>query len=68
MQVILNEVQRMHPRSVQICTLFFKPASFRGNYEVRYVGREIGNEFIVGYGMDYNEQGRNLPAVYVLDE
>ena len=68
MQYMLQAVNALHPKSVRICTLFYKPQAFRGNYKVDYVGREIGNEFIVGYGMDYDEQGRTLPAVYVIDE
>ena len=63
MQHLLDEVQRLHPCSVRICTLFFKPGAFKGNYRVDYVGRNIGNEFIVGYGMDYDEEGRQLPEV-----
>ena len=58
----------VHPASVRICSLFFKPDAFKGDYKVDYVGREIGNEFIVGYGLDYDEQGRNLGEVLVLDE
>jgi hypoxanthine phosphoribosyltransferase len=63
MQHLLDEVQQLHPRSVRICSLFFKPGAFKGNYKVDYVGRNIGNEFIVGYGMDYDEEGRQLPEV-----
>lgn len=68
MRHILDAVWKLHPRSVRICALFYKPAAFKGDYKVDYVGREIGNEFIVGYGLDYDEQGRNLPEVLVLDE
>ena len=42
--------------------------AFKGDYKVEYVGREIGNEFIVGYGLDYDEHGRTLPEVYVIDD
>ena len=68
MSHILDAVWKLNPRSVRICALFYKPAAFKGDYKVDYVGREIGNEFIVGYGLDYDEQGRNLPEVLVLDE
>lgn len=68
MRHMLNAVQALHPSSVKICTLFFKPAAFKGDYKVDYVGREIGNEFIVGYGLDYDEQGRTLPEVLVVSE
>lgn len=64
---LLKEVAKMNPKSVSICTLFFKPAAFKGDYKVDYVGKEIGNEFIVGYGMDYDEQGRCLPEVMVVE-
>ena len=60
---LLDELQTLKPRSVRICALFYKPAAFKGGYKVDYIGREIGNEFIVGYGMDYDEQGRTLPEV-----
>lgn len=68
MATMLREVRAMGPRSVRVCALFFKPHAFRGDYRVDYVGREIGDEFIVGYGMDYDEQGRTLPEVYVIDQ
>lgn len=68
MQHMLAEVQALHPRSVRVCALFFKLGAFKGGYKVDYVGREIGNEFIVGYGLDYNERGRNLPEVMVVSD
>lgn len=68
MKHMLDAAWAMQPRSVRICTLFYKPAAFKGDYRIDYIGREIGNEFIVGYGMDYDEQGRTLPEVLILDE
>ena len=68
MKRMLQTVWALRPRSVKICTLFFKPNAFKGDYKVDYVGREIGNEFIVGYGLDYDEHGRTLKDVWVLDE
>ncbi len=66
MEHLLQEVGRLEPRSVRICSLFFKPAAFKGHFQVDYVGKEIGNEFIVGYGLDYDEEGRTLKEVYVV--
>ena len=66
MRKMLDAALALTPRSVRICTLFYKPEAFRGDYKVDYVGREIGNEFIVGYGMDYDEQGRTLPEIMVV--
>lgn len=54
------------PKSVKYATLFFKPEAYRGEIEIDYVGIEIENKFIVGYGLDYDELGRNLPDVYQL--
>lgn len=68
MEKMLREVWAQKPRSVRICTLFFKPGAFKGDYEVDYVGREIGDEFIVGYGLDYDEEGRTLKEVWVVED
>lgn len=61
-------LEEHHPASVEICTLFYKPASYRGDAPVRYRAMEIGNEFIVGYGLDYDQRGRNLKDVYVVTD
>lgn len=66
MKKMLEEVWALKPRSVRVCTLFYKPAAFKGDFKVDYVGREIGNEFIVGYGLDYDEHGRGLKDVWVV--
>lgn len=54
--------------SVKICSLFFKPACLQKEVQPDYIGFNIGPEFIVGYGLDYNEMGRNLRDVYQLIE
>ncbi len=54
-------------RSVTICTLFFKPAAYVGKETIDVAAFEIGNEFIVGYGLDYDQYGRELGDVYVVD-
>ena len=53
------------PASVEIATLFYKPASLRHELDLRYVALEIPNDFVVGYGLDYDGLGRNLSDVYV---
>jgi hypoxanthine phosphoribosyltransferase len=52
----------------KIATLFFKPEAYKKDIEIDYVGIRIPNKFIVGYGLDYDELGRNLPEVYKLKE
>ena len=54
------------PASVEICTLLRKPEAARMSLEVKYVGFDIPNKFVVGYGLDYNERYRNLRSVGTL--
>ena len=54
------------PASVQICTLLQKPEKLEVELDIDYVAMEIPNDFIVGYGLDYDQQGRNLPDIYTL--
>ena len=68
MNYLLDHLRAKNPASISICTLFFKPEKFLYEYEVDYVALSIGNEFIVGYGLDYNQLGRNLKDIYVIDE
>ena len=68
MNYLLDHLRRRNPASIAICTLFFKPDKFLYEYKIDYVAMPIGNEFIVGYGLDYNQIGRNLKDIYVLDE
>ncbi|WP_375416599.1 hypoxanthine phosphoribosyltransferase [uncultured Hymenobacter sp.] len=65
MQALLTQLTEKAPASLEVATLFFKPASLQHELHLRYVGREIPNDFIVGYGLDYDGLGRNLPDVYV---
>lgn len=55
-------------KDVRICTMLTKPEVYCKDEKLDYVGAEIPNKFIVGYGLDYDELGRNLPGIYVLDE
>ena len=68
MSYLLDYLKAKRPASVAICTLFFKPDKFLYNYKIDYTALSIGNEFIVGYGLDYNQLGRNLKDIYVVDE
>lgn len=61
---MLQELQKMEPRSVKVCSLLMKPGCFRGGFEVNYVGKEVEDDFIVGYGMDYDGEGRCLKEIY----
>jgi hypoxanthine phosphoribosyltransferase len=67
-QKIIAHLEEMQPASLKVATLFLKPEVCKGSVETQYVGFEISPLFIVGYGLDYNELGRNLADVYVLHE
>lgn len=65
----LIEVLKTHDiASLSIVTLLLKPEVFQKKYPVQYVGKNIPNKFVVGYGLDYNELGRNLNEIYQLAE
>ena len=53
---------------VRICTMLLKPDVYKKSVKLDYVGMSIPNAFIVGFGLDYNELGRNIPDIYVIDE
>lgn len=55
-------------KQLKIATLFFKPEAYKQNIALDYIGFEIPDKFIVGYGLDYDGLGRNLPEVYQLQE
>ena len=55
-------------KSLKIATLFFKPDAYLQDIKLDYIGIRIPNKFIVGYGLDYDGLGRNLPEVYQLKE
>lgn len=64
---LVDYLQSFSPRSVEVCTLFFKPEKYLYDRPIKYVAMEIGNEFIVGYGLDYDQVGRGLKDIYVVD-
>ena len=68
MSDLLSDLQERKPASIKIATLFFKPKAFQKDYDVHYIGFEIGNEFIVGYGLDYDQLGRNLKDIYIITQ
>lgn len=61
---ILPELQKQNPASLKVVSLLTKPLALRAKVKVDYVGMEIPNDFIVGYGLDYNGLGRNLRDIY----
>ena len=65
---VTKQLNDMGAGEVKIATLLFKPQAFKENYKIDYIGLEIPNDFIVGYGLDYNQQGRNYKDIYKIVE
>jgi hypoxanthine phosphoribosyltransferase len=63
---IVGELLIRKAAEVRIAALFLKPAAYMKNISIDYVGFEIPNDFVVGFGLDYEGYGRNLPSVYTL--
>ena len=66
MENTIQKLKHLEAADVRIATLLFKPDAFQKNYPIDYIGMEIPNEFIVGYGLDYDGYARNLPDIYTL--
>ena len=64
---LLRNLATRHPRSLRVCTLLRKPDAVRADVDIAYVGFDIPNEFVVGYGLDYAERYRDLPYIGTLD-
>lgn len=64
----INHLKQKNPASIKVCTLTSKPSRRKKEVNIDYLGFEIPNKFIVGYGIDFNEQYRNLPEIYYLEQ
>ena len=60
-------LQNKKVNSIKIASLLFKPEAYHKPYPIDYIGKEIPNAFVLGYGLDYDGYGRNLSSIYVLD-
>jgi len=66
MKRMIESLGTRNPASVQICTLFFKPEKLKEDLTLDYVAFRIPDDFILGYGLDYDQQGRGLKDVYTI--
>jgi len=64
----VDYLRNENPASLKVCALFDKPSRREVPVEIDYLGLTVPNEFVVGYGLDYDEKFRNLPALYRLEE
>ncbi len=65
---VVEQLRKMEPEEVRVATMLFKPDAYAGDMKPDYIGLEIPNDFIVGYGLDYNGYGRNLRNIYTVVE
>jgi hypoxanthine phosphoribosyltransferase len=63
---LLNELKKEHPKEIKIASLLLKPKALKHDLHVDYTGFEVPNDFLVGYGLDYDGIGRNLNDIYTL--
>lgn len=66
-EAVVKQLEEMEPAEIKIATLLYKPEAYRKRIELDYVAIVVPNDFLVGYGLDYDGLGRNLPDIYVLD-
>jgi hypoxanthine phosphoribosyltransferase len=62
---IHDHIIKLQPASLEFATLLLKKEKAKVDFDIKYVGFEIGNDFVIGYGLDYQQQYRNLPDIYV---
>ena len=67
MEYICGKLSELSPKSVKICTLLNKPLNRKNTLEIDYVGFEIEDHFVVGYGLDIDQKYRNLPYIGYVD-
>jgi hypoxanthine phosphoribosyltransferase len=65
---LIDQFEREHPASIKVATALFKPNAYQKTRKIDFVGLEVGNEFLIGYGLDYNGLGRNISSIYKIVE
>ena len=66
-QFLSSKLQRLEPESLEFVSLLFKKMHVQFAYPIKYVGFNIPNDYVVGYGLDYKQILRNLPSIFVMD-
>lgn len=64
MSKLLEDLNQKNLKSLKLCALLLKPAALKRDIHIDYLGMEIPNDFIIGYGLDYDGYGRNYPDIY----
>lgn len=67
LNAVMEILKGREPASLKLCSLLSKPSRRVQEVQIDYLGREIPDEFVIGYGLDYNEKYRNLPYIGIID-
>ncbi len=68
LEMLLNQFKEYQPKKIKVATLLFKPKALKRDVKPDYVALDIPNDFIVGYGLDYDGYGRNLEDIYKIKQ
>jgi len=68
LEKIMTLLEKEEVADIKVATLLFKPKAYTKEINIDFIGKSIPNDFVVGYGLDYDEIGRNLPHIYKLKE
>jgi hypoxanthine phosphoribosyltransferase len=68
LEVLVARLKELNPLEIKVAALLYKPEAYTKDIPVDYVGFKVGNDFLVGYGLDYDGLGRNLRDIYKLEE
>lgn len=63
---LVNQLSKFNPKDIKVATLLYKPNAYDKDIKIDYVALEVPNDFLVGYGLDYDGYGRNLESIYTL--
>ena len=66
LEKIISLLEKENVADIKAATLLFKPDAYTKDIHINFIGKSIPNDFVVGYGLDYDEIGRNLPHIYKL--
>lgn len=66
MEKLFATLHQKNVKQIKVATLLFKPEAYKKSFPINYPGITIGNDFVVGYGLDYDGYGRNLKEIYVI--
>lgn len=68
LKALVNQLHPFHPNEIKVCSLLVKPDKYNGEIPVDYKGFDIADDFVIGYGLDYDGLGRNLKDIYTVTE